>query len=170
MNRLNWLGILLIVLGIVSILSPAIAGGAVVTVVGLILLVAGVVQVVRAFQMAGSEKVLTIALGVIAALAGIAVVLHPILGLAFLTLLLVAYFFAEGVWKIIASFRYRPAAGWGWLLSSGILSLVLGWLIWSQWPLSGLWAVGVLVGVNLLGTGASLVTLSQVSAKAPAAR
>jgi uncharacterized membrane protein HdeD (DUF308 family) len=170
MNRLNWLGILLIVLGVVSILSPAVAGGAVVTVVGLILLVAGVVQVLRALQMAGSEKLLTIALGVIAALAGIAVVLHPILGLAFLTLLLAVYFGAEGVWKIIAAFRYRPAAGWGWLLSSGVLSLVLGWLIWSQWPLSGLWAVGVLVGVNLLGTGASLVTLSQVSAKAPAAR
>jgi len=170
MNRLNWLGILLIVLGVVSILSPAVAGGAVVTVVGLILLVAGVVQILRALQMSGSEKVLTIALGVIAALAGIAVVLHPILGLAFLTLLLAAYFVAEGVWKIIASFRYRPAAGWGWLLGSGVLSLVLGWLIWSQWPLSGLWAVGVLVGVNLLGTGASLVTLSQVIAKTPAAR
>ena len=170
MNRLNWLGILLIVLGVVSILSPAVAGGAVVTVVGLILLVAGVVQVLRALQMAGSEKLLTIALGVIAALAGIAVVLHPILGLAFLTLLLAVYFGAEGVWKIFAAFRYRPAAGWGWLLSSGVLSLVLGWLIWSQWPLSGLWAVGVLVGVNLLGTGASLVTLSQVSAKTPAAR
>jgi len=170
MNRLNWLGILLIVLGVISILSPAVAGGAVVTVVGLILLVAGVVQVLRAFQMTGSEKVLTIALGVIAALAGIAVVMHPILGLAFLTLLLATYFVAEGVWKIIASFRYRPNAGWGWLLGSGLLSLVLGWLIWSQWPLSGLWAVGVLVGVNLLGTGASLVTLSQVIAKTPAAR
>ena len=170
MNRLNWLGILLIVLGVISILSPAVAGGAVVTVVGLILLVAGVVQVVRAFQMSGSEKVLTIALGVIAALAGIAVVLHPILGLAFLTLLLAVYFVTEGVWKIIAAFRYRPAAGWGWLLGSGVISLVLGWLIWSQWPLSGLWAVGILVGVNLLGTGASLVTLSQVSAKTPAAR
>ena len=170
MNRLNWLGILLIVLGVISILSPAVAGGAVVTVVGLILLVAGVVQVLRALQMAGSEKLLTIALGVIAALAGIAVVLHPILGLAFLTLLLAVYFVTEGVWKIIAAFRYRPAAGWGWLLGSGVISLVLGWLIWSQWPLSGLWAVGILVGVNLLGTGASLVTLSQVSAKTPAAR
>jgi len=170
MNRLNWLGILLIVLGVVSILSPAVAGGAVVTVVGLILLVAGVVQILRAFQMAGSEKALTIALGVIAALAGIAVVLHPILGLAFLTLLLAAYFVAEGIWKIIAGFRYRPAAGWGWLVSSGVLSLILGWLIWSQWPLSGLWAVGVLVGVNLLGTGASLVTLSQLISKTPAAR
>jgi len=109
------------------------------------------------------------ALGVIAALAGIAVVMHPILGLAFLTLLLATYFVAEGVWKIIASFRYRPNAGWGWLLGSGLLSLVLGWLIWSQWPISGLWAVGVLVGVNLLATGAALVTLAGLSARAPRA-
>ncbi|NIO42670.1 MAG: HdeD family acid-resistance protein, partial [Burkholderiales bacterium] len=78
---------------------------------------------------------------------------HPLLGLTFLTLLLVVYFLIEGIWKVIASFRYRPATGWLWLLISGVISLVLGWLIWMQWPISGMWAVGVLVGVNLLSTG-----------------
>ena len=81
-------------------------------------------------------------------------------GLAFLTLLLVGYFVVEGVSKIVVSFRYRPAAGWTWLLASGVLSLLFGWLIWSQWPVSGMWAVGVLVGLNLLGTGLALVTLA----------
>ncbi|MDH5352615.1 MAG: DUF308 domain-containing protein [Betaproteobacteria bacterium] len=162
-----WLGILLIVLGVLAVLSPAIAGGAVVSVVGVILIVAGLVQVWRALQAAGSEKVLTLILGAIAVIAGIAVVLHPLLGLAFLTLLLAVYFAAEGVWKLFAAFRYRPLAGW--LLASGVLSLVLAWLIWSQWPISGLWAVGVLVGVNLLATGAALVTLAGLSAKAPRA-
>jgi len=163
-----WLGILLIVLGVLAVLSPAVAGGAVVSVVGVILIIAGLVQIARALYASGSEKVLTLILGAIAVLAGIAVVLHPLLGLAFLTLLLAVYFAAEGVWKLVAAFRYRPPAGW--LMASGLLSLVLAWLIWSQWPLSGLWAVGVLVGLNLVATGAAVVTLAGLSARAPAAR
>ena len=170
-TSLNWLGIALIVLGILAILSPAIAGGTVVTIIGLILLVAGVVQVLRTLQAgAGTEKLLTTILGVITVLGGIAVIAHPFLGLAFLTLALALYFAAEGVWKIVASFRYRPTAGWGWLLGSGAMSLLLALLVWSQWPISGLWAIGILVGINLLGTGAALVTLAQVSARTPSAR
>jgi uncharacterized membrane protein HdeD (DUF308 family) len=93
-------------------------------------------------------------------LAGISVVAHPLFGLAFLTLLLVVYFLVEGIWKIIVSFRYRPATGWIWLLLSGTASLLLGFLIWDQWPISGMWAVGVMVGINLLSTGLAFVALA----------
>lgn len=166
-GNLRWLGIALIVLGAIAIITPAVAGSAVVIVVGLILLIAGVTQVVRGLRAeAWSEKLLTTIMGVISAVAGIAVIGHPLLGLAFLTLLLLAYFLVEGAWKIIASFRYRPAEGWIWLLVSGVLSVVLGLLIWNQWPVSGLWAVGVLVGINLLGTGIALVTLASTIAGA----
>jgi len=65
----------------------------------------------------------------------------------------------EGIWKIIASFKFRPNPGWIWLLLGGGLSLVLGILIWNQWPLSGVWAIGMLVGIDLLTTGISLVVL-----------
>jgi uncharacterized membrane protein HdeD (DUF308 family) len=99
-------------------------------------------------------------LGVITAIAGLGVLGHPLFGLTFLTLLLVIFFIVEGFWKIIASFSYRPATGWWGILASGIVTLVLGVLIWRQWPVSGLWAVGVLVGVDLLMTGISLVTLA----------
>lgn len=160
-DRLNWLGIVLIALGVAAMLTPAVAGSAVVIVIGFILVIAGIVSVVRGLKAeAGTEKAMGLTLGIITALAGIAVVGHPLLGLAFLTLLLVGYFVAEGVWKIVVSFRYRPATGWKWLLASGVLSLLLGLLIWSQWPVSGMWAVGVLVGVNLFGTGLALVTLA----------
>lgn len=165
-RNLKWLGIALIILGAIAILTPAMAGSAVVIVIGLILLIAGVAQAVRGLRTEGwVEKLLTSVLGVITVVAGIMVIGHPLLGLTFLTLLLLAYFIAEGIWKIITSFRYRPATGWIWLLVSGVLSLVLGLLIWNQWPVSGLWAVGVLVGVNLLSTGIALVILaSTVSA------
>ena len=68
-------------------------------------------------------------------------------------------FIVEGLFKIFAAFRYRPHPGWLWMLAGGALSLVLGLLIWNQWPLSGVWAIGILVGVDLLTTGLSLVVL-----------
>jgi len=166
-DRLNWLGIVLIALGVAAVLTPAVAGSAVVMVIGFILLIAGIVPIVRGLKAeAGMEKAMSLILGIIMVLAGIAVIGHPLLGLAFLTLLLVGYFVAEGVWKIVVSFRYRPATGWKWLLASGALSLLLGLLIWNQWPVSGMWAVGVLVGFNLFGTGLALVTLASTLNKA----
>jgi uncharacterized membrane protein HdeD (DUF308 family) len=160
-EHLHWLGIVLIALGVASVLAPAVAGSALVIVIGFILLFAGAVPIVRELKAEASmEKAMGLTLGIITALTGIAVIGHPLFGLAFLTLLLVIYFVTEGVSKIVVSFRYRPAAGWKWLLASGILSLILGLLIWSQWPVSGMWAVGVLVGVNMLGTGLALVTLA----------
>ena len=116
---------------------------------------------------ASKEKTIGLTLGIITALAGIAIIGHPLFGLAFLTLLLVGYFVVEGVWKIVVSFQYMPATGSKWLLASGVLSLVLGLLIWNQWPVSGMWAVGVLVGVNLLGTGLALVTLASTLNRSP---
>ena len=160
-EHLHWLGIVLIALGVASVLAPAVAGSALMIVIGFILLLAGIVAIVRELKAeASKEKTMGLILGIITALAGIAVIGHPLFGLAFLTLLLVGYFVVEGVWKIVVSFRYKPATGWKWLLASGALSLILGLLIWSQWPVSGMWAVGVLVGVNLLGTGLALVTLA----------
>jgi uncharacterized membrane protein HdeD (DUF308 family) len=160
-EHLHWLGIVLISLGVAAVLAPALAGSALVIVIGFILLIAGIVPIVRELKAEASiEKAMGLILGIITALTGIAVIGHPLFGLAFLTLLLVIYFVAEGVSKIVTSFRFKPASGWKWLLASGVLSLILGLFIWNQWPVSGMWAVGVLVGINLLGTGLALVTLS----------
>lgn len=160
-TRLTWLGVALVVFGLAAIITPAVAGGAVVLVIGMILLAAGIVAIFRAMKaQSGTEKGLGLTLGIITGLAGIAIIGHPIFGLAFLTLLLIGYFVAEGVWKIAVSFRYRPATGWKWLLLSGAASLVIGFLIWSQWPVSGMWAIGIMVGINLLSTGLALVALA----------
>ena len=160
-ERLHWMGIVLIALGVAAVLAPGVAGSALMIVIGFILLIAGTVPIIRELKAEVSkERTMGLILGIITALAGIAIISHPLFGLAFLTLLLVGYFVAEGVWKIVVSFRYKPATGWKWLLASGVLSLILGLLIWNQWPVSGMWAVGVLVGVNLLGTGLALVTLA----------
>lgn len=157
-GHFTWLGVALIVLGIVAILTPAAAGSAVVVVIGLILLAAGVAAAIRGLQATfAMEMILGLVVGVVTALAGVAVLAHPLFGLGLLTLFLAGYFLADGVSKVVVSFRFRPASGWLWLLISGAVSLVLGVLIWSQWPMSGLWAVGVLVGLNLMSTGFALL-------------
>lgn len=157
-GHFKWLGIALIVLGIVAILTPATAGSAVVVVIGIILLGAGAGAAIRGLQAATAmEKVLGLVVGVVSALAGFAVLFNPLFGLGLLTLFLAGYFLADGVCKIVVSFRFRPTRGWLWLLFSGGVSLLLGVLIWSQWPMSGLWAVGVLVGLNLISTGFALL-------------
>jgi uncharacterized membrane protein HdeD (DUF308 family) len=155
------MGIFLAILGVISIATPAVAGTAVIVVIGGLLLLAGVVQVVSGLRTeAGLSKLPPVILGVITAIAGLGVLGHPLLGLKFLTLLLAIFFTVEGIWKVIASFSYRPAAGWLALLLSGLVTLVLGILIYSEWPMSGLWAVGVLVGVDLLMTGISVIAVA----------
>ena len=161
-NRLTWLGWAVMVLGLLAIVSPLTAGKATVILVGLILLIAGLAQLLAAFRadQSGSSRLLTAMLGAITAVAAVFVLAHPLLGLRFLTFLLVAYLVCEGFWKIIVSLRSMHAAGYLWLLASGILSLLLGLLIWQQWPLAGTSAVGILVGVNLVGTGIALLAFA----------
>ena len=161
-DRLTWLGWAVLVLGLLAIVSPLTAGKATVILVGLILLIAGLAQLLAAFRadQSGSSRVLTAMLGAITAVAAVFVLAHPLLGLRFLTFLLVAYLVCEGFWKIIVSLRSMHAAGYLWLLASGILSLLLGLLIWQQWPLAGTSAVCILVGVNLVGTGIALLAFA----------
>jgi len=157
-GHFKWLGIVLIVLGMAAIVTPAAAGSAVVVVIGIILLGAGVAAAIRGLQGdTAMEKVLGLVVGVVTALAGVAVLANPLFGLGLLTLLLAGYFLVDGACKVVVSFRFRPASGWTWLLLSGAVSLLLGALIWSQWPMSGLWAVGVLVGLNLISTGLAML-------------
>lgn len=160
----NWLlitGVILVLLGVGSMMAPAFAGNTVVYLIGGLLLLTGLVQLIAGWQTESwREKLVSLIPGGIAIVGGAAVMAHPFYGLAALTLVLVLFFVAEGVWKIISSFSYRPASGWIALLISGMLDLILGILIWRQWPVSGLWAVGILVGVNLLSTGIALVTLA----------
>lgn len=160
-SYLMWTGIALIIFGAIAIVVPAFAGNLVVMVIGAILLVTGVLQFVQGLrEETWSSKLLTLVLGVITTICGISVLAHPVVGMVVLALILAILFVIEGIWKIIASFSFRPAQGWLAMLFSGIIALLLGFLIWKQWPLSGLWAVGILIGVDLLVTGCSMVALA----------
>ncbi len=160
-NVLMATGIFLVVFGSLAVFSPVATGGAVVKIVALVLLVTGVVRLVQAFRSRGrADRLMSSVLGAVVTGLGILVWLNPELGSGFLTALLVVFFIAHGLWKISTAFRYRPFSAWLWLLLSGVLSLVFAWLMWQQWPLSGAWAIGILVGLDLLTTGVVTIVLA----------
>ena len=74
-------------------------------------------------------------------------------------MVLIIYFLANGIGEIIAAFQVKPAQGWGFVLFSGIVSVILAFMIWNQWPLSGAWAIGVLVGIQLIFAGLTMITV-----------
>jgi uncharacterized membrane protein HdeD (DUF308 family) len=94
------------------------------------------------------------------------VISHPALGVASLTLVLASLFLVEGILNIALFFRARSVRGSGWLLIDGIVTLLLGLMIYMQWPSSSVWAIGTLVGVSMIISGVTRVMLSLAVRKA----
>lgn len=160
-GKLTLMGIFLIVVGAICCVSPSVAGEAVTYVLGFLLLATGILQVVQGLREERlMTKLLPVILGVLTVVAGGAILAHPLIGMTVLTLVLAMCFVCDGIWKIIVSFSFRPASGWIGLLVSGIAAIVLGGMIWSEWPESGLVTIGILIGVNLLITGIALIFLA----------
>ena len=156
----KWSGIFLLIAGFISLVSPLAAGLSLTLMVGVMLLVGGVAQLFVVFR-AGSfgAGLLMALLAVLTLVAGGYMISQPLAALATLTLFLAGYFIAMGIIEIIGAFGARPAAGWGWLLFDGIVSFVLGVMIWSQFPISGVWALGTLVGIRLIMSGWTLIAI-----------
>jgi uncharacterized membrane protein HdeD (DUF308 family) len=165
-RELGWaiaLGILLVVLGIVAVARPFLVGIAATLVFGLVMLLSGVSEIVYAVQTRGAGKfALKLLVGAVYLVAGGLLLFYPLGGLMTLTLILGVAIVARGVFRVVLSLQARPAAGWGWLLFSGLLGIVVGVLIWMQWPLDALWLVGLLLGVNLIVDGAAVAISSGV--------
>ena len=162
----NWgwllaLGILMIILGVFAIGAPVVATIAFQVMLGWLLVIGGIAEAIHAFMAQNWRGFLFELLSAILyVVVGGLLLFNPLLGAAALTLLLAVFLVVEGIFKIIMALRVRDHRGWGWLLASGILSLILGAMIWAQWPASGLWVIGLLVGIQLLFTGWSLVMLA----------
>ena len=160
----KWVGTLLIIAGILSLVAPLAAGISIAWAVGLLFLFGGIAQLLVVFRAGSFGKGLWLALLALLSLAaGVSMVFQPLAGLATLTLFLAGYFMATGVVEMIGAFGARPAPGWGSLLFSGIVSLLLGVMIWRQFPLSGAWAIGTLVGVRLIMSGWTLISIGRLA-------
>lgn len=153
-------GVILLIVGVIAVGSPFVAGISVTLAVGAMLIIGGVSQLFFAFT-AGSlgKGLLTFILGILTVVVGGLMISQPDVGLASLTLFLAAYFFVSGIFEIAWGFQMRPASGWGWTLFGGLVSVLLGIMIWGEYPFSGAWAVGTLVGIKLILSGWTLIML-----------
>jgi uncharacterized membrane protein HdeD (DUF308 family) len=158
------LGIVTVVAGFLSIGSPLASGLAVTFIIGIAMTIGGVARTIGAFS-AGSfgQGALAFIGGILTFGAGMVLAGRPGIGLATLTLLLGGSLVVDGISGAVLAFRVRPEQGWGWLLFSGALGVVLGFLLLREWPLSGLWAIGTLVGINLISSGFSLISVGSVA-------
>ncbi|HEY9606165.1 MAG TPA: DUF308 domain-containing protein [Allocoleopsis sp.] len=160
-NGSLWIGILLIVLGIVAIALPAFSTIFAETWIAGILIAAGSAKLVYGFQTRNEEGFIwKLLLGILYIATGVMLLVEPLRGVLTLTLLLGTFLLTEGVFELILAFRLRGQPNWTSALVNGIITLVLGGMIWFQWPFNAPWLIGTLVGVSVLFTGISRVMLS----------
>lgn len=160
-------GVLLIILGMLALASPFLAAVAVSVVIAWLIVMAGVVHLILAFHAhrAGS-LIWKLLVGLAYLFFGAYLLLHPVLGVASLTLVLASLFLIEGILNIVLYLQMRSVRGSSWVLLDGIITLLLGLLIYLQWPSSSVWAIGTLVGVSMIISGITRVMLSFAVRKA----
>ena len=155
------IGILLSILGIVAIALPSVSTIFAETWFALILVSAGAAKLAYAFQTREQGGFAwKLLLSILYAATGVMLVASPLRGILTLTLLLGSFLVAEGVFELILAFRLRGQQNWTSALVNGIITLLLGAMIWFQWPFNAPWLIGTLVGVSVLFTGISRVMLS----------
>ncbi|WP_193197294.1 HdeD family acid-resistance protein [Nostoc sp. MG11] len=154
-------GIILIIFGIIAIAIPTISTIFAETWFAVILISSGFAKLVYATQTRDRGgffwKLLLSGLYIAT---GVMLFVYPKTGILTLTLLLGSFLLTEGVFELILAFRLRPQQNWTWVLGDGIITLILGAMIWFQWPFNAPWILGTLVGVSVLFTGVSRVMLS----------
>ena len=149
------MGTIILLVGLLAIGSPFIAGLSLTMLVGVILILGGIGQLV--FAVTASRDAFSITLGILSIIIGGYMVSNPSAALSSLTIFLTIYLVVSGIVEVLMSFQLRPASGWAWTLFSGFVAVLLGVMIWSQFPLSGAWAIGVLIGIRLLFSGWALL-------------
>jgi uncharacterized membrane protein HdeD (DUF308 family) len=163
-------GIILVILGIAAIMLPLVATIALTIIIGWIFLVSGIVGLVTTFWMRQAPGFWWSLISAIIAIgAGVVLLLWPISGSVSLTLVLIAFFVVEGIASIMYAIEHRNqlTGRWVWMLVSGIIDLILAGIIFAGLPGTALWALGLLVGINMVFGGAALIAMA-LAARQPA--
>ena len=156
-------GIILVVLGLLAIVVPVVATIAVAIFLGWLFLISGIVGLITTFWARHAPGFWwALVSAVLAIAAGIVLLGWPISGAISLTLLLIVFFIIEGVASIMYAFEHKKelSGQWGWMLVSGIIDLILAAIIWAGLPGTAAWVLGLLVGINMLFGGASLIAMA----------
>jgi uncharacterized membrane protein HdeD (DUF308 family) len=152
-------GIVMMVLGFLAVAEPNVATIAVGIFVGWLFFIGGIFRALSVWQSRGMPgfawSMLTALLAIVL---GLILIFQPLAGVLTLTMVLIAFFILEGITAIVLAVQHREhLRSWGWVLFSGIVDLLLAFLIWDGWPSSADWAIGLLVGINMVFFGLSLV-------------
>jgi len=164
-------GIVLVVLGLLAIIVPPIATLAIEILLGWLFLVSGVMGLITTFWMRQAPgfwwALLSAVLGIGA---GIVLLAYPLSGVLSLTLVLIVFFVIEGVATIMYALEHkRELSGrWGWMLASGIVDLILAGIIFAGLPGTAAWAIGLLVGINMIFGGSALIAMAMHARALPA--
>jgi len=156
-------GIVLLILGVLAILLPPYATLAVTIMIGWILLISGLMGWLTTFAARGVPGFWwSLLSALIATAAGLILLLQPAGGAISLTLLLIAFFTIEGVVSIMYALEHRKelSGRWEWMLVSGIIDLVLAAMIFAGLPATAAWAIGLLVGINMIFGGTALIAMA----------
>ena len=158
------LGGVMVLVGFLSMGSPLVAGLSVTMMVGIMLIIGGIGQLV--FAIKAGTGLFSMIMGVLTLILGGYMLANLGVALESLTLFIAIYFVVEGIMEVISAFQLKPASGWGWALFSGVITVLLGAMIWNQFPLSGAWAIGTLVGIKLLFSGWALLMFGMAARSA----
>lgn len=154
------LGVVYVIAGFVALGSVMMATIASVFVVGVMMIVAGIAEIINAFQLKGWGKFLIWALlGVLYIVAGFVTFENPLLAAALLTLILGAALIASGLVRVFLAFSMKRESPWVWVLVSSIVTLLLGVLILAHWPISSVYVLGIFLGVDLVMAGTAWIGL-----------
>lgn len=162
-QRWSWalaLGIALIVLGLLALGSATMFTLGSVVALGIILMIGGVAQAIHGFRTRRWQGVLlSILAAILYFIVGLMMFVHPAMGAMALTLLIASFLLVVGLFRIASALTLR-FEHWGWLLASGVLTTILGIIVWSTWPVSSLWVIGTFLGIELLVNGAAWVSMA----------
>jgi uncharacterized membrane protein HdeD (DUF308 family) len=156
-------GIILVLLGAAAIIVPVIATLAFTLLIGWLFLISGIVGLITTFWLRNAPGFWwSLVSGVIGIAAGIVLIRWPISGTVSLTLVLIAFFVVEGIATLMYAFEHRVqlSGRWGWMLASGIVDLILAGIIFAGLPETATWALGLLVGINLLFGGTAMIAMA----------
>lgn len=154
-------GVLLVVAGILAIIYPVISSGAVVFLLGWLLIISGLLQ---GLSLLGARQVphfwLQLISVILAILIGFLFLRDTTQGLMTLALLLIIFFMMEGMSKVVFALTIRPFPNWGWVLASGLVGILLALILWASLPVTAVWLIGTLLGINLISIGAAIAYLA----------
>lgn len=152
------LGILMLVLGVIGLYASVALTIVSVLLFGALLVAGGIAQAIQAFRASGWKSVaLHVGIALLYIAGGGIALYDPVAASLSLTIFIAAMLLAAGIFRTVIAFQMRPVGGWGWVLFGGIMSFLLGVLIFMQWPVSGLFAIGLFVAIELIVDGWSCI-------------